>query len=200
MVAPAEFLYRVDTVKVPGTRGLCMDTRPLAPTDAAVGAYVATLWVPYHRELAETVADHALARRPESELVAAECSFRREWLRDDDHELWVAVDRPATDGAVDPSAVDAPLAGFLAVEAAPAPPVFDEPDRLVVDDVYVRDPYRGTGLARDLFALAADRARAHDCERVALDVDVDNDRALAFYEKLGFAPVRHRLERDADAL
>jgi GNAT superfamily N-acetyltransferase len=66
-------------------------------------------------------------------------------------------------------------------------------DRLLVGDFYVTADHRGTGLARELMARAAQRAREVGCPELTLDVDVENDRALAFYEKLGFEPYRHKM-------
>jgi ribosomal protein S18 acetylase RimI-like enzyme len=71
--------------------------------------------------------------------------------------------------------------------------VFDRPDRLVIGDVYVLERYRGTGLARELVDRAGRRARESGCAEVRLEADVDNDRALAFYEKLGFETVRYTM-------
>jgi len=42
-------------------------------------------------------------------------------------------------------------------------------------------------------ARAAQRAREGGYPELTLDVDVENERALAFYEKLGFEPYRHKM-------
>ncbi len=47
--------------------------------------------------------------------------------------------------------IDGELAGYIAAEIDEAPRVFDRPDRLFICDIYVDEPYRGTGLAEDLF-------------------------------------------------
>ncbi|MFC7136869.1 GNAT family N-acetyltransferase [Halobaculum litoreum] len=78
--------------------------------------------------------------------------------------------------------------------------MFDRPDRLVIDDLYVRELYRGGDLARDLVGRAASYAEAADCPQVALGVDTDNERARAFYDSLGFEPRRHRLVVDTAEL
>jgi ribosomal protein S18 acetylase RimI-like enzyme len=51
-------------------------------------------------------------------------------------------------------------------------------------------PYRGSGLAERLVDRASARARECGCGEVTLEVDVDNDRARAFYRKLGFETYR----------
>ena len=41
-------------------------------------------------------------------------------------------------------------------------------------------------------------ARDHDCEQLRLDVDVDNERALAFYERIGFEDYRKQMTMAVD--
>ncbi|MFB6296163.1 MAG: GNAT family N-acetyltransferase [Halobacteriales archaeon] len=192
-----------------------MHLRRLPAEEAALRRYVEELWVPYHRDLEATVERHALD--DDADLVAEEVEFRLDRLAADEYRAWVAVDAPAegdvsgesdvieegdasASGACSLAAIDADLAGFVTTDVDTSPPVFDRPDRLVVGDIYVREPYRGTGLADDLIARAAERAREAGCGELALDVDVDNERAIAFYEKLGFDPYRRRLLVGVDDL
>jgi ribosomal protein S18 acetylase RimI-like enzyme len=55
-----------------------------------------------------------------------------------------------------------------------------------LEDLYVNDGARGTGLGRALVTAAAERAAARGCRRMELDVNEQNTAALAFYEQLGF--------------
>ena len=55
-----------------------------------------------------------------------------------------------------------------------------------LEDIYVRDAERGTGLGRALAQLAIDRARDRGCGRIQLDVHFGNESALALYRSLGF--------------
>lgn len=167
-----------------------MHVRRLPPEEAAVRRYIEELWIPYNRDLAATVDAHALA--DDVDLLAEELEFRLDRLESDGYRAWVAVDGDPAEGT--PLAeVDADLSGFVTTEVEESPSVFAWPDRLVVCDLYVREPSRGTGLAEDLMARAAERAREAGCAAVVLDVDVDNERAIAFYEKLGFETVRRRM-------
>ena len=50
-------------------------------------------------------------------------------------------------------------------------------------------PCRGRGIGRDALRQACEQARADGARRVNLEVAVDNDRALALYTSVGFAPV-----------
>ncbi|MFC4544290.1 GNAT family N-acetyltransferase [Halosolutus amylolyticus] len=181
-----------------------MKIRRLPSTDSAVRRFAEDLWLPYHRELEATVDAHALA--DDVDLVAEEVPFRLERLESEGYRAWVAVDATGDEGDEaernagdsDLADGDAVLAGFVTTEIDETPTVFDRPDQLVVGDIYVRDPYRGTGLARDLIDRAAERARAADCPELVLDVDVDNERAVRFYEALGFETARRRLRAGVD--
>lgn len=61
-------------------------------------------------------------------------------------------------------------------------------DAAILNEIYVRPEYRGTGVADDLMDAAVAVAREQDLplDRLVLDVDRDNDRAQAFYERHGF--------------
>ena len=56
-----------------------------------------------------------------------------------------------------------------------------------LEDVYVRDSARGTGLGKALTQAAVDRARERGCKRIELDVNERNARAVGLYTSLGFA-------------
>jgi ribosomal protein S18 acetylase RimI-like enzyme len=63
-------------------------------------------------------------------------------------------------------------------------------DAAVVNELYVAPDWRGEGVADALFEAAVDIARKQDLplDRLLLDVDRDNERAYAFYERHGFEP------------
>ena len=63
-------------------------------------------------------------------------------------------------------------------------------DAAVINELYVATDYRGRGAAEALLDAAIDFAReqALPLERLLLDVDPDNERAYAFYQKFGFEP------------
>jgi len=56
-----------------------------------------------------------------------------------------------------------------------------------LEDLFVRDSARGTGLGRALVSECISHARARGCLRVELDVQADNAPALALYERSGFS-------------
>jgi ribosomal protein S18 acetylase RimI-like enzyme len=190
-----------------------MEIRRLPATAAAAERYAAELWLPYHRDLAAAEDRHALADRPDEELIAAEAAFRLDLLRENaDRRLWVvAVDPEVAPDDADPEALDpedpAPvgvpdpdrdLVAFVSTSVDECPEVFARPDRLVVGDVYVDESYRGTGLAERFVERAVADARDHGCEQIRLDVDVDNERAVAFYERAGFEDYRRQMTMAVD--
>jgi ribosomal protein S18 acetylase RimI-like enzyme len=176
-----------------------MHLRRLPPEEDAVRRYVEELWVPYHRDLSAAVERHALEE--DVDLVEAETEFRTDRLTNEGDRAWVAVDAPVDDQpTADLADLEADLAGFVTTSVNEAPTVFDQPDRLVVGDLYVAEPHRGSGLAGRLLDRAAEQAREAGCGEVVLSVDVDNERALGFYEKAGFEPFRHRMVIDAGEL
>ncbi len=56
-----------------------------------------------------------------------------------------------------------------------------------LEDLFVREEARGTGLGRALALGALDRARDRSCARVELDVNEANGPARALYERVGFS-------------
>jgi GNAT superfamily N-acetyltransferase len=55
-----------------------------------------------------------------------------------------------------------------------------------LEDLYVSEEARGSGLGRALVEAVIDRATARGCRRVELDVSSENPAALALYLSLGF--------------
>lgn len=56
-----------------------------------------------------------------------------------------------------------------------------------LEDLFVREAGRGAGLGRALGEAAIERALRRGCRRIDLDVDSDNEQALALYGRLGFS-------------
>jgi GNAT superfamily N-acetyltransferase len=55
-----------------------------------------------------------------------------------------------------------------------------------LEDLYVTDAARGTGLGKALLEACFERARARGCRRIELDVNEQNTTAIAVYERSGF--------------
>jgi GNAT superfamily N-acetyltransferase len=56
-----------------------------------------------------------------------------------------------------------------------------------LEDVFVEESARGTGLGEALVQTAIGRARERGAKRIELDVNEENKPAAALYEKLGFS-------------
>lgn len=172
-----------------------MHIEPLPNDRTTVRRFVEELWVPYHRALETAVDAHGLA--DDADVVAKAVEFQLGRVESPNHRTWVAVDGKTEDTAA--LAVETTdLAGFVAASLDASPSVFDRPDRLEIDDLFVRERYRGTGLSRELVRRAVEHARETGCAELALDVHLDYERAVEFYERLGFEPHRRRMLLDVD--
>jgi GNAT superfamily N-acetyltransferase len=82
---------------------------------------------------------------------------------------------------------EADLAGYVFVLPEELAMIWDG---AVLNELYVRDSYRGTGLADDLMAAADDCVRVQDLplDRLVLDVDAENGPAGGLYARHGFEP------------
>lgn len=170
--------------------------RRLPPDEDAARRFAEELWLPYHRDLEATVDSHALV---DDVSLDEEVEFRLDFLESDTYRAWVAVEGgEQTDEPL--AEVERELVGFITANVDECPSVFDRPDRLKIGDLYVREPHRGTGLAGDLVERAVEYAHEVGIDEFSLDVDVDNERALGFYEKLGFEPLRHEMTASIDEI
>jgi ribosomal protein S18 acetylase RimI-like enzyme len=68
---------------------------------------------------------------------------------------------------------------------------------VLLEDVIVAAGYRGRGFGRRLVEHIGAWAAANGLPRITLLADRDNVPALAFYERLGFAPSAMRVLRKA---
>ncbi|SEO66051.1 Acetyltransferase (GNAT) family protein [Halogranum amylolyticum] len=106
--------------------------------------------------------------------------YREKWLAwvddcvaENDHCVTVAVDD------------DGEVAGYVFVLPASLGFVWDA---AVLNELFVAPEHRGTGVADDLMEAALTLARGMELplDRIVLDVDRENDRAQAFYDRYGF--------------
>ncbi|WP_276258350.1 GNAT family N-acetyltransferase [Haloglomus litoreum] len=125
-------------------------------------------------------------------------------LTDDYREDWLAWVRRCVE--TDPGCV---LVAVPERSAERGPPLagyaFLLPERLafvwdaaVLNELWVAPRNRGTGLADDLFegVLAHARGQELPLDRLLLDVDAENERARAFYERHGFTGWGELVARD----
>jgi ribosomal protein S18 acetylase RimI-like enzyme len=122
-----------------------------------------------------------------SELIAA---FRDWWGKDQPsleqirETAGVLLKDRATDFLLAAPEHDAAPAGVCQLRYRLS--VWTGADDCWLEDLYVQDAARGTGLGRALVTAAVERAAARGCRRMELDVNEQNKAALAFYEQIGF--------------
>jgi diamine N-acetyltransferase len=76
--------------------------------------------------------------------------------------------------------------GYLQLRWGPPPEGIEADHAAEIQRLYVAKPWHGTGIARELMAMALDRAEAGGADQVWLGVWEHNPRAIAFYKKFGF--------------
>lgn len=162
-----------------------MDISRLPDDEAAMRRYIEALWLPYKRELEGIVDGFSLA--DDVDIVAEELEHRLSLHKTESYRAWVAIDGSHDEGARADISDD--FVGFITTDIDESPSVFDRPDRLVICDIYVEEPYRGTGLSRELVERARQRARESGCTELKLEGDVGNKRARAFYENSALSPL-----------
>jgi ribosomal protein S18 acetylase RimI-like enzyme len=93
-----------------------------------------------------------------------------------------------TDRWLDVLRVGGTIGGFLRC-------IRKDPGELKLEEIYVSQALRGTGMGRTLLALADSRARGLGCSFVILYVNRANDSAVRAYRRAGFV-VRRELVVD----
>lgn len=84
---------------------------------------------------------------------------------------------------------DEKLAGYLKVNEAPSQTDINDPNSLEVQRIYVYGKFQGMGLGRYLLTTALQMARDRSKQYVWLGAWEHNEKALRFYDKMGFRPV-----------
>lgn len=147
--------------------------RPYEPSDADA------LWDLKRRfelELGTATGDDEKTEAYEGKLDE---TYRDEYLE------WVRRCVEETSHAVQVAERDGVLVGYVFILPESLAYIWDS---AVLNEIYVRESERGTGIGDDLMegALAAVREQSLPLDRLVLDVDRKNERAQAFYERWGF--------------
>ena len=132
-----------------------------------------------------------LAVPDEAEPVARLLAAFRTWYGKDwpsDNAFLAGVERlieqPGTEYLLGAPHDDAPPMAVVQLRYRYS--LWTSADDCWLEDLFVEEPARGTGLGRAMVEAAIDRARTHGCRRIELDVDDDNGAAGALYARLGF--------------
>lgn len=88
------------------------------------------------------------------------------------------------------------LAGYCIASLRKAEGMFNVNDSyLYIDEICVKEEYQGQGIGRALFYAVKERAQRQGCSRMDLNCWAFNEKALKFYESLGFQIQRYRMEQ-----
>jgi GNAT superfamily N-acetyltransferase len=90
------------------------------------------------------------------------------------------------------------VAGFVDVKKSSNPPypMFIPKDFALIENLYVRSEFRGTGLAHNLFEKAKEWAKSQGFSNLQLKVYNKNESAIKFYLKEGLLPLNTTFEID----
>lgn len=175
-----------------------MEIRPYEPRDADA------LWArkrDFELGLGTGTGGDDKAEKYEGKLDA---DYREQWLdwvsrcvKQDERCVTVAVDDAAADATADnaDSTPDDALLGYVFVLPESQKFIWDA---AILNEIFLSPSARGTGVADDLMAAAVEFARDQDLplDRLVLDVDKENDRAKAFYDRHGFDHWGEMVARD----
>lgn len=147
--------------------------RPLSEEDAAFVSQVATRLYP---------GSTTSPRDPERMQSYFASLTPGDLTRDPGTEAFVAVGED----------LGSPL-GLLVIK--PDFDYFTDHPRAYVEILVVAEDAEGRGVGRMLMSYAEAWGRAHGCHEVVLDVFANNPSAIAFYQRIGFAPDHLRMSK-----
>lgn len=103
----------------------------------------------------------------------------------DEYLAWVSQCVEETSRALQVAERNGTLVGYVFVLPESLAYIWDS---AVLNEIYVRESERGTGVGDDLMeaALGVVEEQSLPLDRLVLDVDRKNERAQAFYERWGF--------------
>jgi len=142
--------------------------RPAAPADVDAAAALWRLLQDEHE-----AADPRIRRSDD-----AEARWRSDfavWCRSDAHGVWVAVG-------------DDEVVGLLTAHPYWPAPVYEGVLEAYINEIIVREDWRGRGAGRKLAAAAREWARQHGIGQLRAGVLAVNPDALAFWRSVGADP------------
>ncbi|MBO4457581.1 MAG: GNAT family N-acetyltransferase [Butyrivibrio sp.] len=83
---------------------------------------------------------------------------------------------------------------FCMINELPKKPFIAHFKYMYIDDLCVDERYRGKDIAKALFEHVKKEAKVLGCREITLNVWEGNDRARAFYDKMGMTPQKTYME------
>ena len=113
-------------------------------------------------------------------------AFRNWWERDepDDATFEAGVRRLLADPNTDFLLAGDPAIGVCQLRYRLA--VWTGSEDCCLEDIFIEEEARGTGVGRALIEAAFERARRRGCARIQLDTNETNTSAVGLYRSLGF--------------
>lgn len=143
-----------------------------------IDRFVADLWYPFAQEMATV--------DPLNELTEDATEHARRYFEDE-------VDSTDTAGYV--VDIGDELVAYMVISEQTSPPIFTRGDTAHIDQLYVDPAFRGEGIGTALIERAESWANNRNCEGLTLSVDVTNEDARAFYDRVGFRERRLKLQK-----
>ncbi|WP_336364178.1 GNAT family N-acetyltransferase [Halalkalicoccus salilacus] len=162
-----------------------MECRPYEPDRD--GAELWRLKTEFERGLGSNTGDEEKRTAYDAKLTEAYGERYLDWVR------WCLEREPRSVIVADPGGDG--LAGYAFVLPERLAMIWDA---AVLNELYVEPDHRGSGAANDLMEAALSIAREQDLplDRLVLDVDPENGRARAFYDRHGFEPWGEMVARE----
>lgn len=148
--------------------------------EAELSDFVDALWLPAVRELA-AYRPHTL--RPDVRSDGLE--YYRDRLEDAETVTYL-VRR------------DDRLVGYATAERRTPPPIYEQEPWCHLDELFVVEPARRSGVASELLDHVESWARSRGCTHLRLNVDATNLAARDLYDATGFETVRHAMCKPLD--
>ncbi|GGN15892.1 GNAT family N-acetyltransferase [Halarchaeum nitratireducens] len=151
--------------------------------EADLDGFVTELWLPAKREMAASMTGYEIDER--DGLRETGRSHYRSRLADEGTVTYVGRE-------------DGERVGYVSAELRGPAPIFEDVRECHVSDLYVVPETRRRGAGRALLAAVEEWGRLRDCAHLDLNVDADNEAALALYEASGLTAERYQMQKPLD--
>ena len=170
--------------------------RRLRIKDSAIDRFVEECWLPFWEDMGEATGRAYLDSDLDRAALVEDLS---EGYDVPDRRCWIVLDDPE-DETAPLEEMDAEFAGWINAGPEPTEEYLDPAERLFIGNLYVAPGYRGTGLVDELIERAMQYAREEGCVEFSLGVEATNERAKAYYKKLGFESYRQKMSVSLDSI